>query len=63
MSTIFLSSTSLPPHSFMFRSLSMSPAPQTDTLSWRMTTTSSVKAGLERDEAYHSSSSSCCSMF
>lgn len=56
-------STSLPPHSFAFRSLWMSPAPQTDTLSWRMTTTYSAKAGLGRDEDCHSSSSSCCCKF
>lgn len=43
------------------RSWLTSPAPQTDTQCWRMTTTSSVKSGLVRDEDCHSSSSSCCS--
>lgn len=43
------------------RSWLTSPAPLTDTQCWRMTTTSSVKSGLVRDEDCHSSSSSCCS--
>lgn len=54
-----------PPHptAFVFRSWLMSPAPQTDTLSLRTTTTYSVKAGQERDEDCPSSSSSCCCRF
>lgn len=63
MWTVVPRSASLPPRSFASRSLLTSPAPQTDTLSWRMTTTYSVKAGLERDGDCHSSSSSCCCEF
>lgn len=49
--------------SSVFRSWLTSPAPQTDTRCWRMTTTYSVKSGLVRDEDCRSSSSSCCSKF
>lgn len=47
----------------VFRSLLMSPAPQTDIQSWRMTTIYSVRAGSVRDGGCHSYSWSCCCKF